>query len=397
MAALDSRGGMGGATRWIGVGVSRERDAHAAGVGAATEAVTGPQPQLLVVFASDDHDLPALVAAVTGVAPDVPLVGCSTAGELSDVGAGDTGVVVSAFGGGGFTIETAVARDVSGGLHDAGVTAAAAGSAVAASPHRALLLLTDGLAGDQQEIVRGAYSALGAGTRLVGGCAGDGLRMQQTHQFHGDEVLTDAVVAAAIGSDAPIGIGVEHGWRPVGERLLVTASTGNRVLRINDRPALDIYLEVVDAPEAAHTDTEAFTRFAITHPLGLERRTGTEVRFIGGADFEDRSLQCIANVPQGELAWVMEGDEQSVLDATIGACAAARDQLGPQPPKGLLVFDCIARRGVLGDDHLDTEVGRIRDAFPDTPLAGFYTYGEFARLEGTRGFHNQTLVVMAVA
>lgn len=30
------------------------------------------------------------------------------------------------------------------------------------------------------------------------------------------------------------------------------------------------------------------------------------------------------------------------------------------------------------------------------PVAGFYTYGEIARTSGTSGFHNQTLVVLAV-
>lgn len=386
-----------GSTRWIGVGTSHERDAATAGAAAARDAVTADDPQLLLVFASDDHDLPTLLRAIRATAPEVPLVGCSTAGELSDGGAGDTGVVVTAFGGGGFSIETAVARDASTDLHMAGSVAATAGRAAAEREHQVLLLLTDGLAGDQQEVVRGAYATLGAGVRLVGGCAGDGLRMEQTHQLWGDEVLTDAVVAAAIGSDAPIGIGVEHGWRPVGQRLLVTASSGNRVQRLDDRPALDVYLDVVDAPPAAHTDPEAFTRFAITHPLGLERRTGTEVRFIGGANFEDRSLQFIANVPQGELAWVMEGDESSVLDATDGACGAARTQLDGADPIGLVVFDCIARRGVLGERGIGTEIDRIHEQFPGAPLSGFYTYGEFARLEGTRGFHNQTLVVMAVA
>lgn len=385
------------ATRWVGVGVSSSDDADTAGREAAAAALRGDEPQLLVVFANDGQDLATLLAGIRACAPDVPLVGCSTAGELSDVGAGDTGVVVTAFGGGGFTIETAVARGVSGDLHGAGAAAAAAGSAVQDAPHRVLLLLTDGLAGDQQEIVRGAYATLGAGTRLVGGCAGDGLRMQQTHQLHGDEVLTDAVVTAGIGSQAPLGIGVEHGWRPVGARLLVTASNGSRVLRLDDRPALDVYLDVVGAPEEARRDRDAFTRFAMTHPLGLERRAGTEVRFISGADFDDRSLQCIANVPQGELAWVMEGDEQSVLDATDTACGAALDQLDGSDPVGLLVFDCIARRGVLGEGGIDQEVMRIRERFPTAPLAGFYTYGEFARVEGTRGFHNQTLVVLAVA
>jgi hypothetical protein len=49
-------------------------------------------------------------------------------------------------------------------------------------PYRALLLLTDGLAGDQQEIVRGAYAVVGAGVALVGGCASDDLKMRKT--FH---------------------------------------------------------------------------------------------------------------------------------------------------------------------------------------------------------------------
>ena len=58
----------------------------------------------------------------------------------------------------------------------------------------------------------------------------------------------------------------------------------------------------------------AFTRFALTHPLGLSGR-GTEphVRFVGEADFEDRSLGCIASVPQGSLVWLMEGDADSGL------------------------------------------------------------------------------------
>ena len=38
------------------------------------------------------------------------------------------------------------------------------------------------------------------------------------------------------------------------------------------------------------------------------------MRFVGEADFEDRSLGCIAEVPQGAIAWFMEGDADSVLE-----------------------------------------------------------------------------------
>ena len=66
-----------------------------------------------------------------------------------------------------------------------------------------------------------------------------------------------------------------------------------------------------------------------------------------------------------------------------------------ESPLGLLAFDCIARKGVLGDDGTVAEVGRIADHASGTPVTGFYTYGEIARTRGVSGFHNQTLVVVA--
>jgi hypothetical protein len=282
------------------------------------------------------------------------------------------------------------------GLRGAGAEVAGAAAAVASSPHRVLLVLSDGLAGDQEEVVRGAYAVVGAQVPLVGGCAGDDLNMVRTSQLCGDQVRSGTVVAAAIGSDAPLGIGVEHGWRRVGDAMVVTASDGVRVLSLDDEPALDVYLRRLGAPEAAYTDPAAFTRFALTHPLGLRRRSTEEVRMVAEADFETRSLICIARVPQGGLAWIMEGDSDSVLAATDAACTAAIGALGGTAPLGLFAFDCIARRGVLGDTGIREEIERIAVHANDAPVGGFYTYGEIARHSAVGGFHNQTLVVLAV-
>jgi hypothetical protein len=303
--------------------------------------------------------------------------------------------VVVALGGPGFSVATRLA-EAEHGLRRAGEEVAACAAEVAASPHRVLLLLTDGLTGDQQEVVRGAYAVVGAEVPLVGGCAGDGLKMVATRQFHGRDARSGVVVGAAIGSDAPFGIGVRHGWRHVGAPMVVSASDGNRVLTLDDEPALDVYLRGLDAPDAAWHDPAAFTRFALTHPLGLRRRSGAEVRFVSGADFADRSLSCVAHVPKGGLTWFMEGDAASVMDATDAACTSALGQLDGRTPLGLVAFDCIARRGVLGAGVTD-EVARIAAHAGEAPVAGFYTYGEIARTGGAGGFHNQTLVVLAMA
>ena len=380
----------------MGVGQSADPDAYAAGAAAARSALTSDDPKLLVVFCSDSYDLDALLRGVNDASGDAPLIGCSTAGEIACSGPSDASVVVTAFGGPGFDVVTSAATGVSERLRDAGAEVAGALRGVDGKPHQVLLLLTDGLAGDQQEIVRGAYGVLGAGVPLVGGCAGDDLKMRATFQLHGREVLRDAIVAAAVSSDAAFGIGVHHGWRTVGEPMLVTRSGGNRVHSLDDRPALDVYLDGLGAPEDARTDPAAFTRFALTHPLGLSRRSlEPQARFVAEADFEERSLVCIAEVPQGGLTWFMEGDATSVLDATDRACSAALDGLGGEP-LGLLAFDCIARRGVLGDPGIRTEIERIGAVAGGAPVAGFYTYGEIARTHGISGFHNQTLVVLAV-
>lgn len=384
-------------TRWLEVGRSDDRDARIAGREAAATALRAEDAKLLIVFCSDAYDLVELLAGIGESAAGVPLIGCSTAGEIATGGPGDHGVVVTALGGSGFSVVTRAATDASERLREAGAAVAQAARGVADCEHRVLMLLSDGLAGDQQEIVRGAYSVLGAEVPLVGGCAGDDLKMAKTFQLHDGRVLSNAVVGAAIGSDAPLGIGVRHGWRRVGEPMVATRSSGNRVYLLDDQPALDVYLDRLDAPLNARTDPGAFTRFALTHPLGLARRRGEEhVRFVGDADFAERSLGLIAEVPQGGLAWFMEGDEESVLAATDGACADALDPLSGRPPIGMIAFDCIARRGVLGDAGIATEVGRVAENACGAPVAGFYTYGEIARTSGVSGFHNQTLVVLAL-
>jgi hypothetical protein len=92
--------------RWIGVGASSARDSREAGIAAATTALRGADPKLLVVFVSPVHDLEALLAGIRGVAPETPLIGCSTAGEIATEGPSDASVVVTAIGGSGYTVAT---------------------------------------------------------------------------------------------------------------------------------------------------------------------------------------------------------------------------------------------------------------------------------------------------
>jgi hypothetical protein len=384
--------------RWLGVGHCSTGDAVTAGAEAVAAAVAGRAAKLVVVFASVRFDLQRLLDTIADGAPGARLIGCSTAGEIATSGSSDSGVVVIALGGEGFTVATAAAGDVSAAPRAAGERVAEIAASIGEPEHGALLLLTEGLFANQDELVRGAYSVVGAAVPLVGGCAGDDLGMVATFQFHGRQVLRDSVVGAALGSDAPLGIGVRHGWRRVGDAIVVTDATGIVVETLDDEPALDAYLDRLGAPAAARSDADAFSRFALTHPLGLMRRSGEDlVRNVAAADFEGRTLQLSAEVPAGGLVWLMEGDGASVRGASDAACAAALDALGGCPPLGLLAFDCAGRREIAGEAGIVHELRRVAAHADGVPVAGLYTYGEIARVRGLGGFHNQTLVVLAVA
>jgi hypothetical protein len=194
--------------RRVSVGQSVLGSAREAGMAAAQE-VCDPDLRLLVVFSSHKYSLGELVDAVGDVARDVPVIGCSTVDEIGPMATFDSGVVVVGFSG-DFAITVGHATDFTDPRR-VGETVARALLPLPDLPHKVVLMLTDSLAGDQQEMIRGAYAVLGAHVALVGGGAGDDMRMVTSRQVIGRKVMTNAVVAACIASEGPFGLSVRHG------------------------------------------------------------------------------------------------------------------------------------------------------------------------------------------
>ena len=383
--------------RWFGAGHSTATDSAKAGSEATAEALAGRTPAVVFVFAAAQHDLPALIGAVRAEAGDGPvIVGGTTMGELSAAGVTTHGVATAAFGGAGFTVR-ATAAQIGPDGHRAAGAQVAAGAAGLDRAHRALLLLFDGFSGDPDSVVRGAFSVVGAGIPLVGGLTADGQRFRQSAQFFGvgsaAEVLTNAVVGVAIGSDRPLSIGIAHGWRRTEPAMIATKSRESKIYEIDGRPALDVLAERLGLEATA----EALFRDGKIHVLGLARRSGEDARMVSVADDEERSIFCGSEVPQGALFWLMEAENEALLEGARQSCAGALAGLGGETPLGVLAFDCGGRLQTLGESGTRQEVAAIRSVLGDTPFAGFYTMGEVARARGSLGMHGLTLVTLAMA
>jgi len=381
---------------WVRVGSSTLDDSDRALEEALDQLRLEHTPRLLIVLAAPRYPLEGLADGLQERVPGCEVIGCSTSGEIAPAGALTQALVLWALGGTEVRVSTGWGESREQGLRQAAAQAASCVERLERRKHTVMVLLSDGLGGDQMEVVRGAYDASGIDVPLVGGCAGDYLAMRQTRQLHGQRVMSGAVVAAAISSDRPLGVGVSHGWTPVSEPMLVTDSRDTVLRSLDDRPALEVYLEFFQPPQEVRDNPQAFADFAATHPIGLRRRDRIEMRHITGFDADSGSLLMIAEVPQGGLAFLTEGDFDSVLGAAAQSTEAAVAALEGTPPVGLLLFDCVSRRSVFSEARVQEETDLIAQCSGGIPMAGFYTYGEIARTRGSGGFHNQTLVTLAI-
>jgi hypothetical protein len=386
--------------RWFGVGRSLSADPAEAGAQACREATAGRRPELLIVFAALSHSTREMAEAVHAAAGgDVLMIGCSTSGEFTTDGRG-SGVVVTALGGPGFEASVRAVEHDSMDLYSAGMNAASSLHDVSGE-HRVVLLLGDGRSGDQQEMVRGAYSVAGAQVPLVGACASDNITQTGTFHFFSDgrdvRVLPNAVLGAALGSPSPIGVGLAHGWHKVGEPMVVTRSEGGKIYELDGEPALDTYLRRTGGGPELGADPDAFLQFATIRPLGLARRTGEDIRIIFEADPAERSISGLADTPEGAMVWFMARDEEQVIDAAAEAGRIALDGLDGTDPLGVLVFDCAVRLIALGGDGVDLAGERLRDVLKPVPYGGFFSNGEIVRKSHAKGMHHLSVAALAVS
>lgn len=352
--------------------------------------------KLAIVFANSPDGLRQTGERLRADWPGIRAAGCTSSGIVDRKANVGAAVQITLFAGPGFSCELAMGPLDEGTSRMAGSTAAQAVTNLADRlDHTVLILLDDGLVGDTNHIVRGAYETVGATVPIVGGCAGDDLAMVATHQLVDASLVSENVVGIALSSTGTFGLGVNHGWVPTGQQMTVTAAQGTSVLSLDDRPALEVYLEVIGA-QIEDVTPAGLAQLCQASPLGLPTRGGYSVRFIRGGDIDERSIEFLVAVPEGELVTVMRGGTESIIGAAGEATAQALAELDGSP-LGMIAFDCVACRGVIGDPLLPEEVASLAEHLPaEATLSGLYTYGEIARRGGGLGFHNQTMVVLAI-
>ncbi|AWI61365.1 FIST N-terminal domain-containing protein [Sinorhizobium fredii] len=329
----------------------------------------GPGPfSLIMLFMSPAADLERLPTDAARVFVGVPIVGCTTAGEISGAGYDEGTVVALALPCEFFRVDTVTIPDLMR-LDPPALAAAIVRKRVAMSQqypelaHEFAMLLVDGLSQKEDELTSALAAGLGA-MPMLGGSAGDGTRYARTFVLDGDRLSRNAAVLALVRTECPVRVFNFDHLMPTERRMVVTeADPRRRVVRqINAEPAAREYARLVGK------DPQQLSPFTFAaHPVAVRMGTRHHVRAI---------RQVMEN---GDLVFFSAIDEGVVLTITEPADMVGqlkRELAGlcmPERPTAILAFDCILRRLEAEEKQV---VGRVSGLLRRYGVVGFSTYGE---------------------
>ena len=340
--------------------------------------------ELVLLFVSPQADIKRIAREAQAQFAPVPVVGCTTAGEISQNGYGEGGIVAVGFPKSHFTARCTLIRDLD--THEI----QPALDRIIQNRHQMALqtpkwdsefafLMVDGLSRREDALTAQLAAGLGP-VPLFGGSAGDGDAFEQTSVFCDGAVYENAAVLAQVRSSCPVKVFKTDNLTPTETRMVVTSADPAQrlVYEINAEPAARELARILgNDPEQLSTFTFA------AHPLLVRL----------GDQHHVRAIQRVT--PDGALVFFSAIDEGMVL-----ALADQQDMVAhleqemlelnaQDTPDMVLACDCLLRRVDAEQKQQASAVSRILSA---NRVFGFSTYGE-----QVNSMHvNQTLTGVAI-
>ncbi|MCX5709667.1 MAG: FIST C-terminal domain-containing protein [Candidatus Omnitrophica bacterium] len=388
----------------IGIGVSALKDHIEAAKDAVVQArvnLRSAKADLAIVFSSPEFAHPTVLKTIRSLAGSAQIIGSSTLAVLSDKGIHKHAIAVLLLS---FPdtvyYNSACVNNVSSGQGTRSGEDLADKLLYGFKNIRRDLgvIFSDGLKVPGSSLINGLQEKLGSSFPLAGACASDNLTFKKTFQYYGEEVFSDSACGVIWGGKLNFGLGIKHGWKPLGKPRIITKSFGNVVQEIDGEPAVKVYQEYFSF-DLARLKKE-LRLISILYPIGLRIPGEKEYLLRSLLAIEDNgAIVCQGNVPAGSSIRLMIGTRESCLEATRQAALEAKRGMAGKNIDFVLVFDSVSRYILLGRRAGD-ELAIIKEYFKDTPVLGLYTYGEQAPLQsanyyGKAYFHNQSVAILA--
>ena len=355
--------------------------------------VRDPQKSLVILFGSSNFlESPDRVQEVCQTLSGIPVIGCSTSGEVFGNAIKDNSLVGGVLQFEWTTVETAtVAIPNPSQSFQVGQQLA---KDLLRPDLRGVLVLSDGLQVNGSELIRGLNAVLPESVVITGGLAGDGDQFKHTWVIQ-DSTPTGGIVSAVgfYGDHIQLKHGSKGGWDYLGPERRVTRSQDNVLYELDGKPALEIYKEYLGDRASGLPAT------ALLFPLALKKEGADDeylVRTILAVDETAQSMTFAGNIPQDSLVQLMRGNFDRLI--TGAADAALKTDSKDVQNTLAIAISCVGRRLVLGE-RAEEEIEATLEVFPQgTQQIGFYSYGELSPYTNGRcELHNQTMTLTTIS
>jgi len=344
-----------------------------------------PNLALVLVYFSPRDDVFSLSQALVKAFGTVPVIGCSTFGEIGPKGYSTGSVVAAGLSATDFQATFCLLTGLSRFDPDDYHRTLRQGVEAARGKQRSgdnlfALTLFDGMSLKEEPVTAAIHAILGD-IPICGGSAADGSEFKQTFILHDGQVHQDCALVTLISTCRQVDVFKTEHFRLTEQRVVITAADGahRRVIEINGRPAADEYARLIGC-----TPDELNLSIFARYPVAVRIGGANFIRSILKAD-EDGSLSFACAIDAGLVVRIANGVDLS--DNLRQQFQSVHSRIGQ--PELVLGFDCMLRRLELVDNGELMRAGKIMAA---NKVLGFSTYGE-----QFQGMHiNQTFTGVAI-
>ncbi|MBT3314777.1 MAG: hypothetical protein HN390_09185 [Anaerolineae bacterium] len=375
------------------VGSAQAFDGREAGIQATHNALKKlgeGTPSLAIIVTSRYYDAKEVAKSINSLLGETPTIGLSSASTLTQEGQIKNSVAVALLS--SPDIE-ATDHWLSGYAQSGRETASLLRelATVTDKEDKQILFFADGFNGDAEQM---CLALTGDPLSITGGLSSGNPHTGITSQIAGIQAGSGSLAAALIEGNLKIGVGSDHGWRPVGSQFRVTRSRGFWIRTLDGRPASEAYSQLFGYP-ARDWGFPPLNYLVRLYPLGIDQGQDLQIRSPLRVE-ADGSFRMNAPIRDGVDAYLLTGSPATCLEAAQRAAQKARLSLEGAKPKLALILADISWQMLL-KAHAGAEVRAVQDILgADIPIIGGYTLGQVTpgKDEAPPDFLNQHITVV---
>lgn len=212
---------------------------------------------------------------------------------------------------------------------------------------KTVLIFTDGLASNSEQMLESIFDEYGYSLNYLGGGAGHLSFERKPCIFTNIGARNNCTQLVFTKGES--GIGVAHGFSPVGESLRVTSAEKNLITGIDYDSAFSVYKKTLQDHCGINVTEENFLDIAKSFPFGISK-VGGEFVVRDPLFTKDGDICCIGEVPADSFVQILEGKPDELISAAREAVSSS--ELGASVgANARFVVDCVSRYLHMEDEY----------------------------------------------